>query len=168
MSDAYYQERAKQRTRRLLIAGGSLVLFACAVAGVTSLFYDACTQSFDRTPDLVVRSYLEAIAGGEGRVAQECWEHDAYYDLETGCSEICLAQIVGTAFEVQTLDVGPAQATPAGRAEHLVTVTVTCTASGQSHEAEIILDGIGRDVPWRHWSIVSSTVGGSVAEPWCR
>ena len=74
MSDAYYQQRARQRTRRLLIAGGLLALFACAVAGVVSLFYDACTGGFDRTPDAVVRSYLDAVRRGDAAVAQECWD----------------------------------------------------------------------------------------------
>jgi hypothetical protein len=167
MSDAYYQERAKQRTRRLIMAGGLLALFVCAVAGVASLFYDACTRSFERGPDAVVRSYLDAVGRGDGLVAQECWEHETYYDLEAGCSEICLSRFLGTPFEVHDLSVGPAEPTPAGRTQRLVTVSVTCTGSAQAHDGEILLDSVGPDLPWRHWSIISSTVGGSVAQPWC-
>ncbi|HSJ53893.1 MAG TPA: hypothetical protein VLC52_09110 [Anaerolineae bacterium] len=168
MSDAYYQERARQRTRRLLMGGGLLALVACAVAGVASLFYDACTGGFDRAPDSIVRRYLDAVRGGDARVAQECWEHDSYYELETGCSEVCLARVLGAPFEVQDVSVGPAQPTQEGRSQRVVTVNVSCTGSGETHSGEILLDSVGRDVPWRHWSIVSSTVGGSVAQPWCR
>jgi hypothetical protein len=168
MSDAYYQERARQRTRRLLMAAGLLALFACAVAGVVSLFYDACTRSFDRAPESVVRGYLEAVRTGDAPVAQECWEHEAYYDLEAGCSEICLSRVLGLPFEVQELEVGPVQPMPDGRSRRQATVTVTCTGTGQAVGGEILLDSVGRDLPWRHWSIISSTAGGSVAQPWCQ
>jgi len=167
MSDAYYQERARKRTRRLIVAGGLFALLACAVAGVVSLFYDACTGGFERAPEAVVRSYLDAVVRGDAQVAQECWEHDSYYDLETGCSEICLSQAMGIPIEVQNVDVGPAQPTPTGRSQRVATVSVTCADSDQAHSGEILLDGVGRDVPWRHWSIVSSTVGGSLVDPWC-
>jgi len=168
MSDEYYQQRARQRTRRLIVIGGLLALVACAIAGVVSLFYDACTRSFDRAPDGMVRSYVDAVRRGDARVAQECWEHDSYYDLETGCSEVCLSRVLGAPFEVHDVSVGPAQSTPAGRAQRVATVSVTCTDSGQAYTGELVLDSVGSDVPWRHWSIVSSTVGGSVAQAWCR
>jgi hypothetical protein len=168
MSDAYYQERARRRTRRLLIAGSLLILFACAAAGISSLFYDACTRSFDRTPEAVVRSYLDAVRRGDARVAQECWEHETYYNLEAGCSEICLSRVLGVPFEVQEVEVGPAEPTPAGRAQRPATVTVTCADSGQAYGGEILLDSVGTELPWRHWSIIYSTVGGTVAQPWCR
>jgi hypothetical protein len=168
MSDAYYQERARQRTRRLLIGGAVLALVACGVFGVVSLLYDACTQSFDRAPEAVVRSYLDAVSSGDGEVAQECWEHETYFDLEAGCSEVCLGQVLGAEFQVGEVAVGEAQLTPAGRAQRVATVAVTCTGSGQSASGEIVLDSVGSDSPWRHWSIIHSTVGGTVAEPWCK
>ncbi len=168
MSDAYYQERAKRRTRRLLLVGALVALFACAVFGVSSLFYDACTGSFDRAPEAIVSSYLDAVRTGDAARAQECWEHETYYDLGAGCSEVCLSRALGVPFEVQEMEVGPAESTPDGRAQRLATVMVTCTGSGQSYGAEIMLDSVAGDVPWRHWSIISSTVGGTVAQPWCQ
>jgi hypothetical protein len=167
MSDIYYQERARQRTRRLIVAGGLLALFACAVFGVASLFYDSCTGGFHREPDEVAHSYLDAVRRADGRVAQECWEHLAYYELDAGCSEVCLSRFLGTSFQVEDVSVGPVEPTADGRSRRVVSVSITCTESGQGHSGEIFLDSVGRDLPWRHWSIISSTVGGNVAQPWC-
>lgn len=168
MSDAYYQERARQRTRRLLIVGGAIVLVACAALGVASLFYDACTGSFDRAPEDVVRTYLEAVRAGNAPVAQECWEQDAYFDLETGCSEVCLAKVYGASYEIVEVRPGPVVLTAAGRSNLPVEVTVACTGSQEEHAAQIMLDSVGGDPPWKHWAIVHSTFGGSVADPWCK
>jgi len=105
MSDAYYQERAARRTRTLLIVGGILVVVVCVVAGIVSLFYDACTKSFDRSPQAVVSAYVDAIRRGDAQIAQECWEHETFYDLEAGCSEICLSRLYGAEYEVAGLEV---------------------------------------------------------------
>jgi hypothetical protein len=168
MSDAYYQARARRRTQRLLVAAGLLLVVACLGAGVASLFYDACTGGFDRSPRAVVGAYLEAVGRGNLPGAQECWEHEAYYELGAGCSEICLGQVLGASFEVTGVEVGPPATTAEGRANLAVRVDIVCSGDGQAHRAEIVLDSVGSDLPWRHWAIVHSTFGGSVAEPWCR
>jgi len=166
MSDVFYQERARRRNRRLLIGGGLLAILACAVFGVSSLFYDACTRSFDRSPEAVVRSYVEAVSEGDARLAQECWEHETYYDLEAGCSEICLSRVLGTPWELLDMSVADPQVTDAGRATRLVGVLMRCTATGETLTGDVLLDSIASDVPWRHWTIVHSTVGGTTAEAW--
>jgi hypothetical protein len=168
MSDAYYQERAKRRTRNLLIAGACVASIACVVAGVASLFYDACTKSFDRSPRAVVLTYVEAVGRGDAAIAQECWEHEAYYDLEAGCSEICLSRTFGAQYQVLDIALGSPTVTATGRANLLATVSITCAKGGDEHTAEILLDSVGSDLPWRHWSIVRSDFGGTVAESWCK
>jgi hypothetical protein len=168
MSDAYYQERARRRTRVLLVAGALLAVVVCTAAGIASLLYDACTRSFDRSPQAVVSAYVDAVARGDLPVAQECWEHHTYYDLEAGCSEICLARVLGSRYERVDLELGQPSVTPAGRANLLATVSIACTPGGELHTAEILLDSVAGDVPWKHWAIVHSTLGGTVADPWCQ
>jgi hypothetical protein len=168
MSDAYYQERAARRTRTLLVVGGLVLVIACVVAGVASLFYDACTKSFDRSPEAVVSAFVDAVARGDAQVAQECWEHETYYDLEAGCSEICLSRVFGAQFEVVDLVLDSSSITTDGRANLPARVAITCTESGEEHVAEIVLDSVGSNVPWKHWAIIHSTFGGTVAEQWCK
>jgi hypothetical protein len=168
MSDAYYQERAARRTRTLLIAVGLVAIVACVVAGVASLFYDACTRSFDRSPQAVVSAYVEAVERGEANVAQECWEHETYYDLEAGCSQVCLSRALGAQYDLIDVALAPAQVTPGGRANVEVTVAIACTEGGEDHTAAIVLDSVGGNVPWKHWAIIHSTLGGTVAEAWCK
>jgi hypothetical protein len=166
MSDAYYQQRAARRTRIGCALGGLVVLVLLALFGVRSLYHDACTNSFDRSPEAVVRAYAQAVRRGDAGEAQQCWEHDAYYDLEAGCSEICLSRALGKPFEVGDVSVGEAEVLPSGRAARIATVSVVCQ-DGVTHSAEITLDSVRQELPWRHWDIVHSTFGGSVAEPWC-
>ncbi len=168
MSDAYYQERAKRRARILWLLGALIVLVIAIFLGIRALFYDACTKSFDRLPESIVQAYVNAVGQGDVPVAQECWEHETYYDLEAGCSEICLSKVYGVQYEVLDIAVGEPYATPEGRANLQATVSIACTEGGETHTAEILLDSVGSDVPWRHWAIVHSTFGGSIAEPWCR
>jgi len=168
MSDAYYQERARRRVRVWVTIGALAIVAVCAAGGVGSLFYDACTKSFDRAPQAVVSAYVEAVKRGDGQVAQECWERNRYFDLEAGCSEICLTRVLGAQYEVLDLTVGSPSTTPEGRANVVVTTSVACTEGGQGHTAEIVLDSVRSNVPWRHWAIVRSTFGGTVAEPWCK
>jgi hypothetical protein len=167
MSDAYYQARAARRTRILILAGAVVLLLAAAGLVLRMLFYDACTQSFDRSPRAVVATYVEAVRQGNGPVAQECWEHLAYYDLEAGCSEICLSRAMGVPYERVDITLGEAYTTPQGRSNLPVTVTIACDG-GQTHSGEIVLDSVGAALPWRHWAIVHSTVGGTVAQQWCK
>jgi hypothetical protein len=46
-------------------------------------------------------------------------------------------------------------------------VDLSCP-DGEQHTAEIILDGIDSEVPWRHWKIVRSDFGGPLSDPWCK
>jgi hypothetical protein len=168
MSDAYYQEQARQRTRRLIVAGAAVLVVACAVFGIVSLFRDACTQSFDRSPEAVVTAFVEAVGQGDLPVAQECWEHETYYDLGAGCSEICLSKVLGAQYELIDVAVGEPYTTPDGRANLEATVSIACTEGGETHTGEIVLDSVAGGVPWKHWAIVVNTFGGTVAEPWCQ
>ena len=168
MSDAYYEEQARQRTRRLIIVGAAVVVVACVVIGIVSLFRDACTRSFDRSPEAVVSAFVEAVGRGDLPVTQECWEHETYYDLEAGCSEICLSKVLGAPYELIDVSVGEPYTTPDSRANLEATVSVACVKGGETHTGEIVLDSVAGNVPWRHWAIVSSTFGGTVAEPWCQ
>jgi hypothetical protein len=168
MSDAYYQERARRRTRRLAVAVLLVSLLGCLVAGVLALFYDACTHSFDRSPQAVIQAYVEAVRNGDAPRAQECWEHEAYYDLGAGCSEVCLSRFYGTPFEVGDLALGAPYTTPAGRANIDASVTIACAGSDKAHTAEIVLDSVGSGLPWRHWAIVRSELGGTAVSAWCQ
>lgn len=168
MSDTYYRERAARRTRLILALGALVLIAACATLGVRGLLYDACTRSFDRAPNSVLLAFAEAVSRGDAATAQECWEHQTYYDLEAGCSEICLSRVYGAAYRVTNVAVGEPQTTAEGRANLETTVSIVCDAGGQAHSGTILLDGIGTDVPWRHWAIVRSSFGGTVAEPWCK
>jgi hypothetical protein len=168
MSDAYYQERAARRSRTLLIAGALVAVLVCVAAGVGSLLYDACTRSFDRSPQAVISAYVEAVSRGDAEAAQECWEHETFYDLEAGCSEVCLSKALGAGYSLSGVDLGPPQATADSRSQIQAVVDLTCAQSGEPHTAELVLDSVGGNVPWKHWSIVRSTLGGTFAEPWCR
>jgi hypothetical protein len=168
MSDAYYQERAKRRARLLWIAAAIVALIVLAVVVIWSLYRDACTKSFERSPTAIVSAFLEAVSSGDVATAQECWEHDTYYDLEAGCSDICLSKVYGAQFEVTGITLGEPHTTAGGRANLPATVSIACTSDGQTHTAEIVLDSVGSDLPWKHWAIIHSTFGGSVVEPWCK
>ncbi|MFN2183280.1 MAG: hypothetical protein ACK2UA_14865 [Anaerolineae bacterium] len=168
MSDSYYQERARRRTRILLIAGVVAVIAVVVIAVFWSLYRDACTGSFERSPSAVVAAYLEAIGRGDAAAAQACWQHEAYYELEAGCSEICLAKVYGAQFTIVDVVPGEPYTTPEGRHNLETAVTVACTDGGETHTAQVLLDSVAGDPPWKHWTIVHSTFGGTVVEPWCK
>lgn len=168
MSDAYYQERAKRRTRLLIGVGGLAAVVLCVAAGVVSLLYDACTRSFDRSPRTVVTDYVEAVRRGDGQAAQACWEHQIYYDLDAGCSEICLSRALGAEFQVLDVSLGSVAVTAEGRANLPVTVAIACEAGSQQHTGQILLDSVGASAPWKHWTIVHSTFGGTAVKAWCK
>jgi hypothetical protein len=168
MSDSYYQERARRRTRILWIVGAVVILAILVIVVIWSLYRDSCTGSFERSPTAVVSAFLEAVGTGEVAAAQGCWEHDAYYELEAGCSEICLSGVYGAQFEIVDIVPGEPYSAPEGRANLEATITIACTEGGNAHTAEILLDSVGGDVPWKHWTIIHSTFGGTVVEPWCK
>src|SRR3990172_6755390 len=120
MSDQYYREQAARRARQLWLAGGgggggggggpglggrgagkvwvgggAAAVVACVALGIVSLYYDSCTGGFDRSPEAVLRSFASSVSEGEAEAAQACWEREAYFDLEAGCSELCLQTVLG-------------------------------------------------------------------------
>jgi hypothetical protein len=167
MSDEYYQEQARRRTRNLILVIALIAVVACGAFALYNLFRDACTGSFDRTPRAVVSAYVEAVARGDRPAAQACWEHETFYDLEAGCSEICLAKAAGAGYDVAEITVAEPVITPEGRANLAASVTVNCP-DGAALSGEVLLDSVGANVPWKHWAIIHSTIGGTVAEPWCQ
>ncbi|MGA9349462.1 MAG: hypothetical protein WBW48_11775 [Anaerolineae bacterium] len=168
MSDTYYRERAARRTRALVIIGVLAAAVICAVFGIASLFYDACTRSFDRSPRSIVLAFVNAVGRGDAAAAQECWEHYAYYELKAGCSEVCLARVLGAQYRVVDITLDPPHTTPDGRANLRAVVSIECAKDGKAHSGEILLDSVGGNAPWKHWAIIHSTFGGTVAEPWCK
>ena len=168
MSDAYYRERAARRTRTLLILGALVVTILCVVLGTRGIFYDACTQSFDRSPRSVVLAFVEAVKRGDATTAQECWEHHTYYDLEAGCSQVCLSRIFGAQYQLVDITINSPYTTPDGRANLKATVSIVCTENQETYTGEILLDSVKENVPWKHWAIIHNTFGGTVAEPWCK
>ena len=168
MSDTYYRERAARRARLWWIVGGIAAVIVLGILVTRALFYDACTGSFDRSPRSIVSTFVEAVGRGDAAVAQECWEHHAYYEIEAGGSEICLSRVMGAQYRVVDIALDSPHTTPAGRANLQVTVSIECADSGEEHTAEILLDSVGSNVPWKHWAIIRSTFGGTVAEAWCK
>ncbi len=166
MSDQIYRERAARRTRLILATVAIVVAVGCAVAAGLSAFVDDCTGGFDRAPEAVVRAYARAVSGGDGVTARRCWVPQAYFDMESGCSEFCLGAALGGGFEVVGLEVSPAAGAPPGRARLAAQVMVACE-SGELHSGVLTLDGLSRDLPWRHWKIIRSEMGGSYTQPWC-
>ena len=168
MSDTYYREQAARRTRFRVLMGIIVVMVACSVLTAVNVFRDNCTNSFDRQPRSVVVSYIDAVTRGDSTGVIRCWEHNAFYDLEAGCSEICLSRILGTPYQVTELTLSEPYTTDQGRANILATVSVACPESSAPHSGEILLDSVGADLPWKHWKIIHSTFGGPISAPWCR
>jgi len=168
MSDTYYQERARRRTRILWILGAIVAVVVLVVSVLWSLYHDACTRSFDRSPSAIISTFLEAVGRGDAIAARACWEHMAYYDLEAGCSEICLSKVYGAQFEIVDIVPGTPYTTPEGRSNIEANVTIACSEGSDTHTAEILLDSVESDVPWKHWTIIHSTFGGTIVEPWCK
>jgi hypothetical protein len=168
MSDTYYRERAARHARLWWMLGGIAAVVVLVALVTRALFYDACTRSFDRSPGSIVSTFVEVVGRGDAAVAQECWEHRAYYDLEAGCSEICLSRVLGAKYRVVDIALDSPYITSSGRANLRATVSIECTESGEEHTGEILLDSVGGNIPWKHWAIIHSTFGGTVAEPWCK
>lgn len=168
MSDTFYREQAARRARQMWLFAGILISIACVSIGVVGVLRDDCTGTFDRNPEAVVRSYIGAITGDDPQGPRNCWERNAYYDLETGCSEICLSKALGESFQIENIQFQPEETTAEGRAKLQAEVTVSCGEGGASQSGVIMLDSISQNVPWQHWQIVYSDFGGTVAEPWCK
>ena len=167
MSDAYYQEVARRRARRWWILGGAAAVIGLVLLGARGLLYDPCTQSFDRSPRGVVLTYVADVSRGNATLAQECWEQNAYFDLEAGCSEICLSRLYGKQLDITAITVGEQYLTADVRTNRVVKVSATCEGGG-SHLGEIVLDTVGPNLSWKHWQIVRSSFGGTLTEAWCQ
>ena len=167
MSDRYYLERAARRQRIFWLVAIVIVLVLCAGFGIRNSFYDLCTQSYNRDPKLVVENYLQAVSSGDFKRAQSCWDHNQFYEVGAGCSEICLQRIVGTKLDVKNIVLDPQTISERGRARIQVQITAAC-AAGNENTGILVLDSVNRQVPWRHWRVIESSVGGSAAEPWCK
>jgi hypothetical protein len=167
MSDAYYREQSARRTRLMLLGAVIVVVLGCIGFGTYSAFRDTCTRSFNRDPAAVVASFTTAVTSGDANTAAACWHHLAYLDVAAGCSEICLSRLWGTPYQVGEIQLNPNMDPPPGRARWNAQVSVACP-DGQQHTAELILDGVASEVPWRHWKIVQSNFGGPLSDPWCK
>jgi hypothetical protein len=167
-SDTHFRERAARQRRQVVIVAAVVAAFACTYFGITGVLRDDCTGSFDRAPRSVVTTFVNTIAHGDGDRMRRCWEHNVYYDLDAGCSEICLSRMLGTSYRVLDISLTGPYVTEQGRANIVATIRVTCPDRDQQHSGEILLDGIASNVPWRHWKIIKSTFGGSLGSQWCQ
>jgi hypothetical protein len=167
MSDEFYRQQAARRARRIWLGAGVLAVIACGLFGLFNLFFDSCTRSFERDPQAVVRQYAASISAGEEGRARDCWQHDPYYDQQAGCSQACLANLFGKPFAITGLTLQDVRQTQDGKLNLPVRVEVQCTQTGEEQSAEIILETIAQKAPWKHWQIISSTLGGKLIDPWC-
>jgi len=168
MSDEYYRQQAARRGRMLWLIAGAILVVTCAVFGTVRAYQDSCTDSFDRSPQAVIESYVQAVNHGDTSIVTNCWQHDLFLKTDTGCSEICLSKVYGSQFEVIDVEYSEAIPTEDGRLNMNTQVTVACQDSEQQYSANITLDTVSQNYPWKHWHIVYSTLGGTVADPWCK
>jgi hypothetical protein len=165
--DEQYQARAARQRRMVILAGTLLALAACVFFAVSNTFYDRCTNSFERGADAVARSYLQALSQGDLDRVQNCWVRTAYFEVGSGCSEVCLSRVLGVPVQVQAVQVGQPALSGDGRARLEAEVQVTCP-DGSPASGQLVLDSVTGAVPWKHWRVIESTVGGTAAQPWCR
>jgi hypothetical protein len=168
MDENIYRRRAGRRNLIIGIVIGLLIITALTANLVRNAYFDTCTLSFDRNPESVIRAYVEAIERSDHQVVQRCWNRDAYFDLEAGCSEICLERILGTSYLIDEISLDKPSTTPEGRSNISAVVKLSCNNSAESHVGMILLDSVSRNVPWKHWKIISSDIGGLIADPWCQ
>jgi hypothetical protein len=168
VSEEFHLGRASQSGRAAWIIAGLVIAFVIAFVVILGLFQDSCTQGFDRSPEAVVTSYLEAVSSGDVTLAQVCWQRDAYSDSGSGCSQACLVRVFGSRFELAELQLGEPAGTAGGGQQLEASIEIVCTESGATHKGEVALDAVAQGYPWKHWKIVHSTIGGTVAEPWCQ
>jgi hypothetical protein len=151
-----------------LVIAGAVLVMVCAVFGTYRAYHDSCTGSFDRSQESVIQSYARAVIQGNESVVANCWQHDPFYETNTGCSEICISKVYGSQFDIIEIDYGEAYSSPDGRLNMDVELNAVCVDSDQEYSAEITLDTVEQNYPWKHWHIVYSSLGGTVTEPWCK
>lgn len=165
MSDRQYIERAARQRRWMILAGLFVLLLACVAFGVRNVFYDRCTTSFERGHEAVARSYIEALVKGEALRAQDCWERAAYYDPGSGCSELCVERVLGAGMNLVGVQAETAPVVE-GRDRRVYRVMVACI-DGSQQSGTLVLDAPPGSLPWKHWRILQSEIGGSANQPWC-
>ena len=166
-SDQQFVARAARQRRITILLLTLGISAACVFLAVRNTYYDLCTNSFDRSPETVVRSYLAAISGGDLNRVEHCWVRTEYFKTDTGCSEICLSRVVGSDFTVAETSLGLPYAGLDGRSNLDARVTVNCP-NGSEHTGVVVLDALGSAVPWKHWRVAQSSVGGNNAAVWCQ
>lgn len=167
MSDEEFVARAARQRRMLVVLLALALVMLCAALAVRNTFYDLCTASFERGAETVARSYTAAVAAGDFNRIESCWVRPQYFNVEAGCSEICLSRAAGKQFTIAGLQVGEERTGEDGRNILDVQVSATCPG-GEQESGVLVLDALSAQVPWKHWRVNESTVGGTVAEPWCQ
>lgn len=166
MTDSKYQNNWKRRARMFALVAAIGLMVACVVFATVSVFRDSCTGSYDRSPELVIKSFADAIQRTDPVTIVNCWDHNKFYELNTGCTEICLEHILGTPLNIvgtQISDVFQQD----GRDRIRASVIVNCPDSNEQHTAEILLDTRNSSLPWAHWKIIQSNYGGEMGNTWC-
>jgi hypothetical protein len=167
LTDEFFRKESAKRARRLYLISGLVIGVICLGVGVISLFYDSCTRSFDRSPQGALTSYIDWITQGNQAV-QDCWVHNAYFTLDSGCSEICIQRVLGKEFTFASLSIQPAQTSSAGSLTMTGTLDVACKKNGKIEKGEFTLYSPNPSIPWKHWRLLNSNIGGTLAEPWCK
>ena len=155
----YYRRQIRRRNRILIIGGVAILLILTSVFVGRNIFFDFCTNSFDRQPESVIRAYISAIENGNSNIAQRCWDRNAYYEIASGCSEACLSRLYGTDYSIDGIlikDIGPIE----NRDRLHATIHISCPRSGEIYQSEIVLDSITQDFSWKHWKILESDLVG--------
>jgi len=167
MGENYYRKKAARRNSIIFLSFGIIAVVAFSVYFVRNIYYDTCTQSFVRLPEEVILSYIEAISQGNSTIVQRCWDRDAYFDLQSGCSEICMAHILGTSYQIVEITIEDPFIAANNRSNLHASTTIKCPQNEEIHHGDFLLDSVSSDLPWKHWKIIHSSFGGTVAEPWC-
>jgi hypothetical protein len=167
MVQRQYLKRETAQLRMILLLGLALAAVGLALFLGASFFYDGCTGSFERSAEAVVNSYLGAVQSRDLSRVERCWVKSAYTDLQSGCSATCLAQAAGGQYQVKNIDMGELSAAVGSRSNMSAVVTVTCQ-NGKELTGKIVLDTSAATLPWRHWRVQQSTIGGTAAQAWCK
>jgi hypothetical protein len=168
MDENYYRRKTTRRNLIIIGAIAVAILIFLGTRMIRDAYYDTCTESFERAPESIIHSYIQSITDNNYVAMSRCWEPEMFYDLGTGCSQICLERIMGTVYTLDEVSLEDSITTPEGRMNIPVMVRITCPGSGDQYTASILLDSIRQDWEWKHWKIIQSDFGGPIAEPWCQ
>ena len=99
---------------------------------------------------------------GIGSRMRRIWNLQDYHDSCTGCPEGCISKVYGTQFEIFDVNYGAAYSSLDCRLNLDVELTAVCEDCSQDYSAEIILDAVEQNYPWKNWHIIYSTLGGTL------